>query len=195
MTVVWNYSGLSPNQISDRIVANSERTLTTTVNDIEHLESQSLVGVGIIKIFFQPNVNIATSVAQVTAVTQAVLRQLPQGTNPPFIIQYNASSVPILQLGLSGQGLSEQQLNDLSTNQIRVQLATIEGAQTPFPYGGKARQIEVDIDMAALEAKGLSPADVVNAISNQNIMRPPEPSRSTSLSTRSKPIPRLCGRS
>ncbi|MFP5203789.1 MAG: efflux RND transporter permease subunit [Acidobacteriota bacterium] len=172
VTVVWQYQGLSADQIANRIVFNSERVLTTTVNDIEHIESQSLVGVGVIKVFFQPHVNVGEAVAQVSAISQVVLRQLPPGTFPPFIIQYNASSVPILQLGLSGQGLNEQQLNDLVTNNIRTQLATIEGAQTPFPYGGKTRQIQVDIDMAALQAKGLSPADVVNAVAAQNIIAP-----------------------
>ncbi|HUA92426.1 MAG TPA: efflux RND transporter permease subunit [Terracidiphilus sp.] len=172
VTIVWNYIGLSPQQMAERIVAPSERGLTTTVNDIDHIESQSLVGVGVIKIFFHPNVNIAAAVAEVAAISQVTLRQLPAGTNPPFMIQYNASSVPVLQLGLSGQGLNEQQLNDLATNTIRVQLATIEGAQEPFPYGGKQRQIQVDLDPEALQARGLSPADVVSAISSQNVIAP-----------------------
>jgi CzcA family heavy metal efflux pump len=172
VTVVWNYTGLSPQEMSTRIIFNSERGVTTTVSDVEHIESQSLNGVGIMKIFFQPHVNIGNAVAQVTAICQVQLRQLPPGTTPPFIIQYNASSVPVLQLGLSGPGLNEQQLNDLGQNTIRTQLATIEGAQTPFPYGGKQRQIQVDLDTAALQAKGLSPADVVNAISTQNLIVP-----------------------
>jgi multidrug efflux pump subunit AcrB len=172
VTVVWTYTGLSAQEMSTRIVFNSERGMTTTVNDIEHIESQSLNGIAIIKVFFQPHVNIASAVAQVTSISQTQLRQLPPGTNPPFIIQFNASSVPILQLGLSGEGLNEQQLNDLAQNTIRTQLATIEGAQTPFPYGGKQRQIQVDIDSAALQAKGLSPPDVVNAISAQNLIVP-----------------------
>ena len=172
VTVVWNYTGLSAQEMSTRIVFNSERGMTTTVSDIEHIESQSLNGLAIIKIFFQPHVDIGSAVAQVTAICQVQLRQLPPGTNPPFIIQYNASSVPVLMLGLSGTGLNEQQLFDLGTNTIRTQLATIEGAQTPFPYGGKQRQIQVDIDIASLQAKGLSPADVVNAISAQNLIVP-----------------------
>jgi multidrug efflux pump subunit AcrB len=172
VTVVWNYTGLSAQQVAERVVSPAERGLTSAVNDIEHIESQSLVGVGIIKVFFQPNVNVGQAVAQVTAVSQVVLRQLPPGTVPPFIIQYNASSVPVLQLGLSGQGLDERQLNDLATNNIRIQLATIEGAQTPFPYGGKQPQIQVDLDPQALQARGLSPADVVSAIANQNIIAP-----------------------
>jgi multidrug efflux pump subunit AcrB len=172
VTVIWNYTGLSADQMSNRIIYVSERGITTTVNDIEHMESQSLNGVGLIKIFFQPHVNIGNAVAQVSAICQAQLRNLPPGITPPFIIQFNASSVPVLQLGLSGKGLNEQQLFDLGTNTIRTQLATIEGAQTPFPYGGNLRQIQVDIDLRALQAKGLSPADVVNAISAQNIILP-----------------------
>src|SRR3974390_2684335 len=139
VTVVWNYNGLSAEQMAQRIVSNSERALTTTVNDIEHIESQSFNGVAVIKIFFQPRVNIANPVAQVTSICQAILRSMPQGTNPPFIIQYNASSVPVIQLGLTGQGLDEQRLFDIGQTSIRVALATVEGAQTPFPYGGKQR--------------------------------------------------------
>jgi multidrug efflux pump subunit AcrB len=172
VTVVWNYTGMSAQEMSTRIIANSERGMTTTVNDIEHIESQSLNGIGIIKIFFQPHVNIGVAVSQVTAICQVQLRSLPPGSVPPFIIQYNASSVPVLQLGIAGQGLNEQQVFDLGTNTIRTQLATIEGAQTPFPYGGKQRQIQVDIDLAALQAKGLSPVDVVNAVSAQNLIAP-----------------------
>jgi multidrug efflux pump subunit AcrB len=172
VTVVWNFTGLSADQMANRIVTNSERGMTTTVNDIEHIESQSLNGIGLIKIFFQPHVNIGVAVSQVTAICQVQLRSLPPGSTPPFIIQYNASSVPILMLGLSGKGLNEQQVSDVAKNNIGVQLATIEGAQTPYPYGGKQRQIQVDIDLPALQAKGLSPVDVVNAISAQNLIVP-----------------------
>jgi multidrug efflux pump subunit AcrB len=172
VTVIWGYNGLSAQEMSNRIVTISERGLTSTVNDIEHIESQSLNGIAVIKIFFQPHVNIGSAVAQVTAICQVQLRSLPPGTTPPFLIQYNASAVPILQLGVSGQGLNEQQLNDLASNTIRIQLATIEGAQTGFPYGGKPRQVQVDLDLHALQAKGLSPVDVVNAISAQNIIAP-----------------------
>ncbi len=172
ISVVWNYTGLSAQEMSTRIVYVSERGMTSTVNDIEHMESQSLNGVAVIKIFFQPGVNIGQAVAQVTAINQLLLRSLPPGTTPPFIIQYNASSVPVLQLGLSGQGLNEQQLNDLGQNTIRTQLATVEGAYTPFPYGGKQRQIQVDLDLNALQAKGLSPSDVVNAVNAQNLIVP-----------------------
>ena len=172
VTVVWNFEGLSAVQMADRIVTNAERGMTVTVNDIDHIESESVVGRGIIKVFFHPGVDIGEAVAQITAIMNAQVRSLPPGTVPPFIIQYNASSVPILQLGLAGQGLNEQQLNDLATNTIRVQLASVEGAQEPFPYGGKQREIMVDLNQQALEARDLSPADVVNAIANQNIIAP-----------------------
>jgi len=172
VTIVWNYTGLSAQEMSTRIVFNSERGITTTVSDVEHIESQSLNGVGLIKVFFQPHVNIGNAVAQVTSICQVQLRQLPPGTTPPFIIQYNASSVPVLMLGLSGNGLGEAQLFDLGQNTIRTQLATIEGTQTPYPYGGKQRQIQVDLDTKSLQAYGLSPADVVNAVSSQNLIVP-----------------------
>src|SRR5579863_2757223 len=172
VTVVWNYNGLSPEQMANRIVTVSERSMTTTVNDIEHMESQSFNGVAVIKVFFQPRVNIANSVAQVTSVNQAIVRQMPPGTLPPFIIQYNASSVPVIQYGLAGKGLDEQRLFDLAQNTVRLALATVEGAQSPYPYGGKQRQIQVDIDLHSLQAKGLSPADVVNAINAQNVIAP-----------------------
>jgi CzcA family heavy metal efflux pump len=172
VSVVWNYAGLSPEQLSYRIVLPFERNLTTTVNDIEHTESQTLNGVSVIKIYFQPRVNISQAVAQVTAVAQTAIRQYPQGTTPPLVIQFSASSVPILQLGLSGKGLNEQQLNDLGTNFIRTQLATVQGAAMPWPYGGKQRQVQVDINTQKLQAFGLSASDVVNAISAQNIILP-----------------------
>ncbi len=172
VTVVWFFNGLSAEQMADRIASNEERSMTFSVNDIEHIESQSLVGTSVIKIYFHPNVNIGEAVAEVSAISQLQLRSLPPGTTPPFIIQYNASSVPVLQLGLSGPGLNEQQLNDLATTVIRIQLASVEGAQSPYPYGGKQRQIQVDLDLNALQARGLSPADVVNAITNQNVIAP-----------------------
>jgi len=172
VTVVWVYTGLSADQMANRIVTNAERGMTTSVNDIEHIESTSLVGYSIIKVFFHPHVDIGAAVAQITAVSQVQLRSLPPGITPPFIIQYNASSVPIMQLGLSGQGLNETQLNDLATNTIRVQFSTIEGAQSPYPFGGKQRQIEVDLDPQALQARNLSPADVVTAVGNQNLVTP-----------------------
>ncbi|ADV83084.1 efflux RND transporter permease subunit [Terriglobus saanensis] len=172
VSVVWSYAGLSPGELSDRIVLPFERNLTTTVNDIEHTESQTLTGVSVTKIFFRPSVNISQAVAQVTAIAQTQLRQYPPGTTPPLVIQYSASSVPVLQLGLSGAGLSEQQLYDFGTNFIRTQLATVQGASMPFPYGGKQRQVQVDINTAKLQAYGLSPSDVVNAVNAQNIILP-----------------------
>jgi len=169
---IWNYGGLSAQDMADRIVSNYERTLTITVNDIEHIESQSLRGISIIKVFFQPGTRIDLAVAQMGASSQATLRNMPPGAQAPFIFAYNASSVPVLQLGLSGEGLSEQQLNDLGQNFIRTQLATVQGAALPNPYGGKQPQILVDLDPAALQAKGLSPNDVVNAISVENLILP-----------------------
>ncbi len=172
VSVIWNYAGMSPQQLSDRIVLPYERSLTTTVNDIEHSESQTLNGVAVIKIFFRPTVNISQAVAQVTAISQTALRQYPQGTTPPLVIQYSASSVPVLQLGLSGDGLTEQQLNDFGQNFVRTQLATVQGASLAFPYGGKQRQVQVDINTQKLQAYGLSASDVVNAVNAQNIILP-----------------------
>jgi multidrug efflux pump subunit AcrB len=172
VSVVWNYDGLSPSDVANRIVTPSERGMTTTVNDIEHIESQSVNGRAVIKVFFHPHVQIANAVAQITAIMQTELHALPPGSTPPLIIQYSASSVPILQLGLSGQGLSEQQLNDFGLNFVRTQLATVEGASLPYPYGGKQRQIQVDINLQALQAKGLAPNDVVDAIAAQNLILP-----------------------
>jgi CzcA family heavy metal efflux pump len=172
VSVIWNYTGFSPEQMSNRIITIYERSLTTTVNDIEHIESNSLNGIAVVKIFFRPSVNISNAVAQVTAISQTQLRQLPTGTTPPLVIQYSASSVPIIQLALSGQGLSEQQLNDFGLNFIRTNLATVQGAALPYPYGGKQRQVQVDINSNALQAKGISPNDVVSAIGAQNIILP-----------------------
>src|SRR3954468_17804384 len=172
VTAVWQYSGMSADEMASRIVSGFERGLTTTVNDIEHIESQTLRGTSIVKVFFQPGIKTEAAVAQITSLSQSAILQDPPGTNPPFIITYNASTVPVLQLGLSGQGLSEQQLYDLGVNFIRVQLATVQGASIPNPYGGKQAQIQVDLDPQALQAKGLMPTDVVNAISTQNLILP-----------------------
>jgi multidrug efflux pump subunit AcrB len=172
ISVVWQYSGLSAEEMSDRIVYITERALTTTVNNIEHIESQSMDGRAVVKIFFQPHSDIASAIAQVTAISQTQLRQLPEGTTPPLIITYNASTVPILQLALSGQGLTEQQLNDFGQNFIRTQLVTIPGTAIPYSYGGKQREVMVDLNTQALQAKGLGASDVVNAIGNQNLILP-----------------------
>jgi CzcA family heavy metal efflux pump len=172
ISVVWNYSGFAPSEMADRIVTNSERGITITVNDIEHIESQSVNGVGVIKIFFRPQANIQTALSQVTAMVQTVVRGLPPGTTPPLVISYSASSTPIVQLGMSSKTLPEQQLFDLGQNFLRTQLATVHGAATPYPYGGKIRQVQVDLDIPRLQSNGLSPADIVNAINSQNLITP-----------------------
>ncbi|WIA57590.1 efflux RND transporter permease subunit [Sphingobium sp. WTD-1] len=172
IAVAFQYAGLSPEDMSGRIVGPYERVLTTTVNDIEHIESQSLQGIGVIKIYFQPGADIRTATAQVTSISQTVLRQMPPGVTPPLILNYSASTVPILQLALSGKGLSEQQLFDLGQNQIRPQLVTIPGLAMPFPSGGKQRQVQIDLNPLALQSKGLSAQDVGNAIAAQNQINP-----------------------
>ena len=172
VSILWNYQGLNPDDMSNRIVFQTERALTTLVDDIAHIESQSLNGIAVVKVFFQPHADITKAIAQVTAISQTQLRQLPPGTTPPLVITYSASSVPIIQLALSGQKLSEQQLFDYGVNFIRTRLITVPGCAIPYPYGGKQRQVQVDLDTNALQSKGLSPLDVVNAISAQNIILP-----------------------
>src|ERR1700692_4244270 len=172
VSVIWNYTGLAPSEMADRIVANSERGFTVTVSDIEHQESQSLSGIAVIKIFFRPSANISVALTQVTAICQTVLRGLPPGTTPPLVITYTASSTPIVQLGLSSKTLPEQQLFDLGQNFLRTQLTTVQGAATPYPYGGKPRQVQVDLDLPKLQAYGLAPADIVNAVTAQNLILP-----------------------
>jgi multidrug efflux pump subunit AcrB len=172
VAAVWNYSGLAPEEMATRLVQFSERVAQTTVNDVEHTESQSLTGIAVVKYFFQPNVNEELSFAQITGVSQTQLRAAPPGTTPPFILAYNASSVPILQLALSSQNLSEAQLFDQGNNIIRTGLATVAGASMPFPYGGLQRQVQVDLDPDALRAQGLSGSDVTAAIAAQNLIIP-----------------------
>jgi multidrug efflux pump subunit AcrB len=172
VSIIWNYNGLVPQDMSDRIVSVTERALTTTVDNIEHIESQSLYGVAVVKVFLQPTANIQQGIAQITAISQTQLRQLPAGTTPPLVLAYSASSVPVLQLALSGKSLSEQELNDYGLNFIRTQLITVPGASVPYPYGGKQRQVQVDLNTTALQSKGLSALDVVNAISLQNLILP-----------------------
>ena len=172
ISAVWTYSGLSPEDMSGRVVYYYERQLSSTVNDIDHIESQSLVGYGIVKIFFQPNVDIRTATAQVTSISQTVLKQMPPGITPPLILNYNASTVPILQLALSSAEESEQKLFDFGQNFIRPQLATVPGTAIPSPYGGKVRQIQIDIDPQALQSKHLSAEDVENALAAQNQIIP-----------------------
>jgi multidrug efflux pump subunit AcrB len=172
VSIVWTYVGLDAQDIEQRFNYLEERALTTTVNDIEHIESNAYNGVGVIKVFFREGTSVDAGVAQVTAISQTVLRQMPLGTTPPLIIRYSASTVPILQYSVSSTKLSEQEIFDLSANQIRVALSTVQGASMPFPYGGKMRIVSVDLDLAALQAKNLAPVDVVNAFSSQNLILP-----------------------
>ncbi|MGA9913791.1 MAG: efflux RND transporter permease subunit [Paraburkholderia sp.] len=172
VSIVWTYNGFSAQDMANRITSNYERALTSDVDDIEHIESQSLNGVSVVKIFFHPGADINRAIAEAASNSASILRVLPPGTLPPNIITYNASTVPILQLGLSSDTLPEQQLYDLGNSQIRTQLATVQGASVPLPFGGKVRQIMVDIDPRALQAKGLSPLDVVNAVNAQNLILP-----------------------
>ena len=172
VTVIWSYNGVSPDEMEKRITTISERAMTTTVNDIEHLESQSYNGVAVIRVFFQPTAKVELAISQVTSIVQTILRVLPPGIFPPAIVKYNASSVPILQLGLSSKQLTEQDIYDIGINFIRTQLATVQGASIPLPYGGKQRQIMVDLDPAALYANHLSATDISNALSQQNLILP-----------------------
>jgi multidrug efflux pump subunit AcrB len=172
VSVVWTYNGLLPNDMSGRVIYYYERTLTAQVGDIEHIESQSLSGYGVVKIFFQKNADIAAALAQVTAASQTVLKLLPPGITPPYVLSYNASSVPILQLALSSRRLPQMQLFDLGQNFIRPQLATVAGAAVPSPYGGKILQVQVDLDQHAMQAHNVSADDVVNTISVQNLVLP-----------------------
>ena len=172
IAVAWQYTGLPPEQMAGRITTLYQRSLTTTVNDIEHIEANSYAGIGIVKIFFQPGVNVAVANAQVTAISQVVVKQMPPGITPPLILNYNASTVPILQLALSGKGLSEQNLFDLGVNAVRPPLVTVPGAAIPYPYGGKQRLVQIDLDTSAMQARGLSAQDVSNALSAQNLIVP-----------------------
>src|SRR5580700_10855981 len=172
ISLIWNYTGLEPQEMEQRITSNSERFVTTLVNDVEHIESQSLNGIAVIKIFFQPTANVQTALAQTTAIVQTILRNLPPGSTPPLVAIYSASTVPVIQIGLTSDTLSEQALFDFGNNFIRTQLATVRGVALPFPYGGKVRQIQVDLDSQALQAKGLSPVDIVNAVNTQNLILP-----------------------
>ena len=172
VTVIWSYPGFTPNDMEKRFVTQSERAYTTSVNDVEHIESQSVSGVGVIRIYFQPGANVAQGIAQTVATSQTIQRILPPGTQPPYILRFDASNVPVIQAAVSSDTLPEQALSDLSTNFVRTQLATVQGAQVPAPYGGRARVINVDIDPQALTARGLSPNDVSNAVSAQNLVLP-----------------------
>jgi multidrug efflux pump subunit AcrB len=172
ISVVWQYTGLPPDQMAGRVTTPFQRALTTTVNDIEHIEANSYSGFGIIKIFFQPNVDIRTANAQVTAISQTLVKAMPPGATPPLILNYNASTVPILLVALSGEGFTEQRLADIGINQVRTPLVTVPGAAIPYPFGGKLRQIQIDLDPVALQARGLSGQDVANALAAQNLITP-----------------------
>ena len=172
VSIIWNYTGFSAQDMGQRITAPTERTLTTTVNDIEHIESQSLAGISVIKIFFQPTANIQTALAQTVAISQTILRTLPVGSTPPLIIKYSASSIPVIQLGLSSPTMTEQALSDTALNFLRPQLITVPGAAIPYPYGGKSRLVSVDLDNQAMLAKGLTPSDIVSAVNAQNLALP-----------------------
>ncbi|HWX58002.1 efflux RND transporter permease subunit [Bradyrhizobium sp.] len=172
ITVIWNFGGLSPREMTNRIVSNYERGLTTTVNDIEHIVANSYNGFGIVKIFFQPNVDIRTANAQVTAISQTLIKAMPPGATPPLILNYSASTVPIIQVALSGEGLTEQNLADIGINQLRTPLVTVPGAAIPYPFGGKQRQVQIDLNPTALQARGLSAQDVANALAAQNLITP-----------------------
>jgi multidrug efflux pump subunit AcrB len=172
IAIVWQYTGLQPADMAGRITTQSERALTTTVNDIEHIEATSYNGLGIIKVFFQPNADIRLANAQITAVSQTQLKQMPPSATPPLILNYNASTVPIIQLALSGSGLSEQALADIGLNTLRTPLVTVPGAAIPLPYGGKLRQVQIDLDSRAMQARGLSGQDVANALAAQNLITP-----------------------
>ena len=172
VAVVWTYNGLPPDDMSGRIIYYYERTLSAQVNDIEHIESQSLAGYGVVKVYFQPNVNINAALAQITAASQTVLKLLPPGVTPPYVLSFSASSVPILQLALSSESLSQAQIFDAGQNFIRPQLATVAGTAVPSPYGGKVLQVQVDLNQDKLQAYGLSSQDVVEAIARQNLITP-----------------------
>jgi multidrug efflux pump subunit AcrB len=172
VAIVWQYTGLEPEQMAGRITTQSQRALTTTVNDIEHIEATSYNGLGIIKVFFQPGADVRLANAQITAISQTQLKQMPPSTTPPLILNYNASTVPIIQLALSGSGLSEQTLADLGLTTVRTPLVTVPGAAIPLPYGGKLRQVQIDLDAQAMQARGLSGQDVANALAAQNLITP-----------------------
>ena len=172
IAVIWGYTGLPPKEMAGRMVTQFERALTTTVNDIEHIEANSYTGVGIVKVFFQQGADIRTANSQVTAIAQTLLRNMPPGAVPPLILNYNASTVPIIQLALSGKGLPEQTLFDLGLNFVRVPIVTVPGAAMPWPFGGKFRQVQIDVDPEAMRARGLSGQDVANALAAQNLITP-----------------------
>src|SRR5258708_34636688 len=170
VSVIWTYGGLSPTEMQDRITTIVERAMTTTVSDIEHIESQSLRGTSVIKIYFQPGADVNAAVAEVTAICQTLIKPLHPGITPPLIIRYNAADVPVIQLSMGSDPLTQQEISDLGNNFIRTQLVTVQGAAVPVPYGGKSRLVNVDLDPDALYARGISPQEVTNAILAQNVI-------------------------
>src|SRR2546423_6492932 len=172
ISIIWQYTGLDAQEVEQRIVYNHERSLSATVNDVEHVESSSFNGVGVIKVFLQPGASVDAGVAQVTAIAQTILRQMPPGQTPPLVIRYNASTVPILQYSVASKKLSEQEVYDMSQNQIRVGLSTVRGVSMPWPYGGKTRLVCVDLDLPSLKAHNLMPQEVIDAINAQNLFFP-----------------------
>src|SRR6266566_2173346 len=171
-TVIWQYNGMSPEEMEERIVSTVERSYSVTVNDIEHIESQSMNGVAVIKVYFQPTADVATGVAQLTAASQSNIRTLPPGITPPIILRFNATDVPILQIGIGSDSMSSAELNDYVLNVVRPPLASAQGASIPYPYGGAPRVINVDLDLARLYAKGVSPSDVSAAVNAENVILP-----------------------
>ncbi|HYZ74640.1 MAG TPA: efflux RND transporter permease subunit, partial [Chthoniobacterales bacterium] len=172
ISVIWTYTGMEPEAIANNITTVYEREVTQTVNNIEHIESESLYGIAVVKIFLQPTANVSAGIAQVTAISQAVLLQLPVGITPPLVISYNATNVPVLRLGLGGKGFSEQQLNDYGLNFVRPQLITVPGTAVPYPYGGKERYVEVNLNYQAMQARGVTAAAVISAVNAQNLIVP-----------------------
>src|SRR5437868_4462288 len=172
ISVIWQYAGLNAQEVEQRLLYNHERSLSATVNDIQHIESSAYNGVGVIKVFLQPGASVDAGVAQITAVAQTILRQMPPGQTPPLVIRYSASTVPILQYSITSEKLSEQELYDMAQNQVRVGLSTVRGVSVPWPYGGRTRVVSVDLDLTALKSKNLSAQDIVNAVSAQNLILP-----------------------
>jgi multidrug efflux pump subunit AcrB len=172
ISVIWTYTGMEPNEITNNITTVYERELTTTVNNIEHIESESLYGIAVVKIFLQPTADVSAGISEVTSISQAVLKQLPAGITPPLVLSYNATNVAVLRLGLGGKGFSEQQLNDYALNFVRPQLITVPGTAVPYPYGGKQKYVQVNLNYRAMQARGLTAADVISAVNAQNLIVP-----------------------
>ena len=172
VSVIWTYAGMEPNNVANDITTVFEREVTTTVNDIEHIESESLYGLAVIKIFLQPSANVSAGIAEVTSISQAVIKELPTGITPPLVVSYSATNVAVLRLGLGGKGFSEKQLNDYALNFVRPQLVTVPGTAVPYPFGGKQRYVEINLNYRAMQSHGLTAADVISSVSAQNLILP-----------------------